>query len=257
MLLNRIQKPSREIAMRAAIYARYSSSKQRETSIVDQKRNCVNYAEREGHEVVALFADEAVSGSRKDREQYNLMQQAATNKEYDILLVDDLSRLSRDEVEMKMLLRRMQFDEIDVVGVTDGYNSKSKGHKIQAGVKGLMNDIYLDDLKEKVHRGLSGQIHRGYSAGGKPYGYDKSPDYDPVKKDAYGRAAVIGINYMINEEKAETVRQIFTWYADGWDIKRIVNELNKLGIPAPRAGKVWRYTSLQSGKKSGLSLIHI
>ena len=46
----------------AAIYARYSSDKQRESSIEDQERNCCGFAKREGWTIVARFADEALSG---------------------------------------------------------------------------------------------------------------------------------------------------------------------------------------------------
>ncbi len=50
--------------MRAAIYARFSSTLQREASIEDQERLCRERAAREGWPVVEVFADRASRGPR-------------------------------------------------------------------------------------------------------------------------------------------------------------------------------------------------
>ncbi len=52
--------------MRAAAYARYSSNKQRESSIEDQFRNCNQFADREDWDMVTHYSDEALSGTSKD-----------------------------------------------------------------------------------------------------------------------------------------------------------------------------------------------
>jgi len=49
--------------MRAVLYARYSTDRQRETSIDDQLRAARERAHREGWEIVAQHADEGISGS--------------------------------------------------------------------------------------------------------------------------------------------------------------------------------------------------
>jgi site-specific DNA recombinase len=147
--------------MRAALYARYSSDRQRDASIDDQFRNCISFAEREGWTVEARYQDEAISGSRADRPGYRMLVGDAEAHKFDVLIVDDLSRLSRDEVEMKQLIRRLRFRNIRLIGVSDGFDSASKGAKVQATFRSLMNDMYLDDLREKTYRGLAGQALKG------------------------------------------------------------------------------------------------
>ena len=49
--------------LRAVIYARYSTDKQRESSIEDQARVCRGSADALRAEVVAVHADDGVSGS--------------------------------------------------------------------------------------------------------------------------------------------------------------------------------------------------
>src|SRR5262245_46228043 len=149
--------------IRAALYARYSTTLQKEASIEDQFRNCERYAADRGWRIVARYQDKAISGTSANRPQYRKMLDDAAAEQFDVLLVDDLSRLSRDDIETKTVIRRLTFAGIQVVGVSDGYDSGRKGHKLNLGLRALMNEAYVDDLKEKVHRGMEGRVLKGFS----------------------------------------------------------------------------------------------
>ena len=241
--------------MKAAIYARFSTDKQKDDSIEDQGRNCVAYADRAEWQVIQRFGDRALSGASKDRPGYKAMLAAAEAKAFDILLVDDLSRLSRDEVEMKQVIRRFKFRGIRIIGVSDGYDSDSKGQKIQSTMRGLMNEIYLDDLREKTHRGLSGKVLNGYSAGGRTYGYRRAPIENLNKLDADGRPEIEAVERVINEDEAQSVRQIYEWFAGGWSPKRIAAELNRLGIPSPRRS-TWAASAIYGNRRTGVGILN-
>ena len=73
--------------MIAAIYARYSSDKQREASLEDQERTCRRRAEQEGWTVVKVYGDAAISGSRADRPGYAAMLAALEQAEADRAIV--------------------------------------------------------------------------------------------------------------------------------------------------------------------------
>jgi len=144
--------------MKVALYARYSSERQRASSIADQFRNCERFLEDKNWEIAARYQDAAKSGATADRPGYQEMVGAAKDGRFDILVVDDLSRLSRDEIEIKQLIRRFRFWGLRIIGTSDGFDTDSKGYKVHAGVRGLMNEIFLDDLRDKTHRGLMGQV---------------------------------------------------------------------------------------------------
>jgi site-specific DNA recombinase len=224
--------------MKAALYARYSSDLQRASSIDDQYRNCRRRATEEGWTVVATYADEAISGSDANRPQYQVMLTAAVRREFDILLVDDLSRFARDSVEQEKAIRRLEFHGLRIVSTSDGYDSNSKARKIHRGVKGLMNEIFLDDLRDKVHRGLTGQAERGYWCGGKPYGYRLKPITDPTQMDAYGEPAKIGTKLEVHAEQANVVREMFERYVAGESTRAIAAELNRRAVPS--SGSTWK-----------------
>lgn len=142
---------------------------------------------------------------------------------FGVLFVEGLDRLSRDMVEQERIIRRLEHQGIRIVGVADGYDSESKTRKLHRGMRGIINEVYLDDLREKTHRGLAGQVSRGLHAGGLSYGY---------------RSTLVegGHRLEIDPEQAEWVRWIFTRYAEGWSVQRIAHELNRLGVPTARGG---------------------
>src|SRR5260370_42105105 len=82
-----------------AIYARYSSEKQNALSIEQQLRNCHAYADRNGLRILDehVYSDEAISGATDMREGLQRLLVAARMqpRPFDVILVDDTSRLTR------------------------------------------------------------------------------------------------------------------------------------------------------------------
>jgi site-specific DNA recombinase len=223
--------------MNTVVYARYSSEGQRESSIEDQYRNCETYAKRQGWTIVARYHDKAISGTQDEtgRDGYAAMLKAARNKTFDVLLVDDLSRLSRDSMKTEEARRLFVYLGVRLIGISDGIDTAAKGHKALSGFKGLMNDIFLDDLRDKTHRGLAGQAIKGNNCGGRNYGYRHIPVEHPTEKDEYGRPKILAVRRVIDEAQARVVRQIYTMYAGGASPRQIAEELNHRKVPSPGA----------------------
>lgn len=93
--------------MKTAAYCRYSSDSQRHESIRDQLRDIEEYCTRNGLPRPILYQDEAITGARADRPGYQSMRKDAEARLFDILLIDDLSRLSRDFVEVAQTIRQL------------------------------------------------------------------------------------------------------------------------------------------------------
>src|SRR5688572_7356171 len=107
-----------------------------------------------------------------------------------------------------------------------------------------MNEIFLDDLRERTHRGMTGQALKGYNCGGRTYGYRNVPIEDPVRKDPYGRPEIVAVRYEIDEAQAEVVREMFRWYGEGRSCRWIAFELNRRRIQSPR-GRAWSTGSVK------------
>ncbi|WP_079417516.1 recombinase family protein [Thiomonas intermedia] len=212
--------------IRTAIYARYSSDAQRAASIRDQIRNVEDYCRRMSWPAPIVFKDEAVSGARLDRAGYRAMLQAASAGHFNVLLVDDYSRLTRDIAESARLVQELAYYEVRLIGVTDGVDTSREGSILDTGIRGVLNHVYLVDLAKKTHRGLTGQALDGYNTGGLPYGYSSV-------------AATDGKRRVVNAEQAEWVRWIFERYASGDSSRTIAAELNRLVVPSPRKNGKW------------------
>jgi DNA invertase Pin-like site-specific DNA recombinase len=195
--------------MRVTLYARYSSEHQKESSIEDQNRNCETRAQREGWVVTARYADRAISGTTSDRPDYQRMLVDAKAKHFDVLLVDDFSRLSRDSVETEQTRRRLVHWGVRLIGVSDGIDTNTKNHEMLSGFKGIMNAQFVSDLRDKIARGMTGKALRGYHLGGRTYGYKLVPELDPTRKDPYVNPDRVGTKLAIDDAQAEWVRQIF------------------------------------------------
>jgi len=225
---------------RAAIYARYSTDSQRAASIVDQQRRCREFAERNNLTVVQLWADEAEKGWNPEREQFQAMLAAAKNKEFDVLLVDDLSRLHRDLAGQGVTLKRLQILGVRVVAIADGWDSTSRGAKQTATFKGLLNEMQLEVIAEHTKRGQDGRIHAGLSAGGAVYGYRS------VQELVNG--AVVGARRKIDPQEAGVVGEIYEQYADGLSPQAIADRLNARGVPGPR-GDTWSRNAIYGDRR--------
>ena len=159
--------------MRAAIYARFSTERQSETSIADQERVCRARATALGLEVVALHADQAISGATpvERRKGGASMLAGAQRHTFDVLLIESLDRLSRDSVDQTRTVRLLEHAGVRVIAADGRYDSETAARKMMLGMQGIVSEAYVDAIRDKTHRGLVGQLERGFHAGGVPFGY--------------------------------------------------------------------------------------
>lgn len=221
--------------MKAAIYARYSSESQSEKSIDDQIRVCQKYARENGMTIEdgCLYSDEAVSGSIVDRPGLHALERAAGNKEFDAVIVDDLSRLSRSNYQMMTMVLKFNYYCTKIISVSDGINTDDENSKLGIQLRGLVNELYLDDLRKKTMRGLEGQKLRGFSTGERVYGYDSKP-FGKSRPNGRNGLRYEGMVHEIHPQEAEVVKSIFRYYLAGNSIHKIASILNQDKVPTKK-----------------------
>jgi site-specific DNA recombinase len=249
--------------IRCAIYARYSSDQQRPESIADQIRHCHQEATRHPDWIVLadhVYTDEAVSGvSVEGRGGLTwLVQTALTQpRQFDLILVDDTSRLARDVVDAVRHFRELRFHGVDLYFVNQGLHSGRDNAEFLLAIYGAMDSEYIRELGRKTHRGLEGQARHGLSAGGIALGYRREPILDPTRTDRDGQPRRLGVRWVIEPGEADTVRMIFRWYADGLGMAAIAARLNARGIPSPRQAKGHRTRHDSVGAGWDLSAVRV
>jgi len=217
--------------MNAAIYARYSSENQRPESIDDQISACRKFAHDHGYAVGEehVFTDQAASGARKDRIGLATLLATSETRSFEIVLVDDLSRLARDNYLMLSVLAELRFNGVRVVSVADGLDSDDEEATLGIQVRGIFNELQLRDLRKKTLRGQIGQKERGFFVGERTFGY-KSVPVGEFRTDKKGRPRPVGYRMAIEPREAAVVLRTFREFADGIAIARIVKRFNEEGV---------------------------
>jgi DNA invertase Pin-like site-specific DNA recombinase len=228
--------------MKVAIYARYSSDKQRDASIADQLRICREFAARQGWTVVQEFTDHAISGATLLRSGFQALMREALNRRFDVVLAESLDRFSRDQEDTAGLFKRLTFAGVNIVTLAEGDITH-----LHIGFKGTMNALFLKDLAQKTHRGLRGRVENGKAGGGLCYGYR-------VLRTLNGATVTTG-EREIEPTEAAIVQRIFREFITGHSPKQIAKTLNREGISGPFGGK-WSPSTIHGNPKRGTGILN-
>ena len=241
---------------RAAIYARYSSDRQRATSIDHQLRLCRDAASKLDCLVIDahVYTDEEMSGAVEQRPGYLRLLEAAKSRQVEVILVESQDRLWRDQGEMHNALKRLRFWSIRVIAVTSGTDLTDRTGRLVASVMGWKDEAFLEDLRDKTRRGMIGQVSRGLSAGGRAYGYRSEPVHDELGQ-------IIGVRRVIDPDEATIVRRIYASYRDGQSPKTIAHRMNAEGIAPPRPVrgrrvKGWTWSTISGSPKKASGILN-
>jgi site-specific DNA recombinase len=244
--------------IRCAIYARYSSKRQREASIEDQVRNCRRAAEEKGWVVVDEYirSDSELTGRTViGRDGFlDLIQLAKQHpRPFDCVLIDDTSRLARYVPDALRECDVFTFYGVFIYFVSDDLDSRDGDNfRLVHLIKSYSDERHSKDLGKKVHRGQEGRILKGYTAGGTCFGYKNKYLREPNEKGDHGEGKVIAVEQeIVPEEKAVVVR-IMEMRAAGFSFASIAKTLNAEWVPAPERkykGRVQDYWVASSIKE--------
>ena len=216
------------------IYARYSSHAQRDCSIEQQVDACKAKAKDLGIEIVAVYADRAVSGKTDKRPEFQKMLRDADRKKFRYLFAWKSNRLGRNMLNAMVSEERLKEAGVKCYYAEEDFDDNAAG---RFALRSMMNvnQFYIENMAEDIKRGLLDSAKAGKVIGTVPYGYKKSE----------------GGKYEIHEEEAAIVREVYQRVASGEPLIDIARNLNDRGITR-RKGK----QRLPWGKSSFQNLLH-
>lgn len=206
--------------MRAVIYARYSSSMQREESIEAQVRACADYINKKGWALTGEYIDRAFSARSDQRPEFQRMIQDAKKRKFDYVVIHKLDRFSRDRFDHAFYKRELRHAGVALISVLENLDDSPESVVLESVLEGF-SEYYSKNLGREVMKGLHETARACKHTGGvPPLGYDVGLD---------GK-------YIINEAEAAAVRYIFEAYADGVGYAAIVDRLKAMSIRGKRGG---------------------
>jgi len=160
---------------RGAFYARYSNPRQRRASIKDQFRNCQEAADEKRWLVLPEYhrADEAKTGvTLEGRKGIQELLALANQKPrpFDIILIDDTSRLGRNVGDVCKLVDKFDYAGVKLYFVTDELLSGNESFREAFIAKASADEQFSRKLDKRVRRGRIGRFEAGYNPGGIAFG---------------------------------------------------------------------------------------
>ena len=213
---------------RVAAYARVSSGKDAMLhSLASQVEYYSNYIRRHpGWEYVGVYADEAKTGTKDSREQFQQLLSDCKAGKIDHVVTKSISRMARNTVTLLETVRELKamgisvfFEEQNIdTGTDDGELMLS----ILASYAQEESLSASENQKWRVRQNFeNGQPWRGFMLG---YRY----------KDG---------QYIVVTEEAEIVRSIYADFLDGKGVTAIMKRLNSEGI-LTQQGYTWHKSAI-------------
>ena len=219
-------------ALPTAIYARLSvenSGKDDDgNSLQNQIAVCEDYLDGCPHlRLTEVYSDNGKTGTVFDRPAWNRLMDDVRTGKIQCIVVRDLSRFGRDYVETGSYLEKI-FPALGTrfISVKENFDNFTCGNAMESlsvSLQNLVNAMYSRDISKKVSTALRAQMETGrFRNRNLPYGYLWNED-----KTAY----------VVDEEAAAVVRQIFEWKLREISVYTIVERLKTGGIESPERHK--------------------
>ena len=206
-----------------ALYCRLSRDDEQDGlsgSIKNQQAILEKYAQENGFKNTRVFIDDGWSGTNFARPAFTEIMELAEKGRIGTLMVKDHSRLGRNRLIVGQLLEE-GFDSLGVryIAIMDNIDT-AKGISDLVPMQDLFNEWHAKNTSQKVRnvfksKGMSGAP----LTTNPPYGYLK----DPESKNGW----------IVDEEAAKIVRQIFAWCVDGLGPTQIAKHLKAAKVPTP------------------------
>ena len=217
-------------AMNIAAYCRVSTDKSDQlNSLETQKEFFLEYTKRTGDNLIKLYADEGISGTKiKNRKEFQRMLADAEKGLFDMVVVKDISRFARNTVDLLQSVRKLKALGIETQFLTANMTSMGNSEFVLT-IFGALAQEESANTSKRIKFGKKMNAEKG-RVPNIVFGYDKTiGDY---------------FNLSINENEAMAIRQIFQWYTEeGYGGSKIANMLNERGIKTKR-GNNWSQNSV-------------
>ena len=222
--------PQLKRKLKVAAYARVSSSKDAMLHSLSAQVSYYNkyISSHDDWEFVGIYADEGISGTKEDRDEFQRMINDCRSGKIDLILTKAISRFARNTMTMLEIVRELKNLNVDVFFEEQNLHSISSDGEMVLTLLASVAQEEARSVSENQKWRIRKDFERGLIWGG---------------NSAYGYR-IINKKMVIIPEEAMLVKRIFQLYIGGLGFQKISKLLNDEGIPAMRA-KRWNKQSLQ------------
>ena len=215
----------------AALYLRFSRDDGQandSSSIQTQKLMLEKYCKDYGYKVYDIYIDDGYTGLNFDRPDFQRLMRDIDNRNVNLVITKDLSRLGRDYIQTGDYIENYFADNnVRYIAINDGVDTARADSNDFMPFRNIINNMYSRDISRKIKSALRQRAISGmFIKGNAPYGYKNT------KENKH--------QLVIDEEPAEVVKLIFRLFLEGKNRGQITRILKDSRIKIPCAYKAER-----------------
>ena len=212
--------------LRLAPYTRVSSNSENQLhSFAAQVKHYTEYvAGHPEYELVDIYADEGVTGTRMDkRDDFNRLIRDCKKGKIDRIITKTVSRFARNTAELLTVTRALKEMGVSIYFEEQGIDTATIDLELVMTFPGIAAQRESETISENMRWSYQKRMESGdFNCCRAAYGYD-----------------LIDGELQINEAEAQVVRRIFHLYLQGCGKQAIANQLNADGVPKRYGQKTW------------------
>lgn len=229
------EQSDKQVKKRVAAYARVSTEQdEQQSSYEAQLKYYTTYIQTNPDwEFVKVYADEGISGtSLKHRDEFNQMVADAKAGKIDLILTKSISRFSRNTVDSLTVTRELKKCGVEVRFEKENVSSFDSSAELVFTMFSSIAQEESRSISENVRWGHQRRMEQGktHVAFSHFLGYDKGKNGE----------------WVINEQEATVVREIYDLFLAGKTIRSIAQNLTDKGIKTPGGKTVWGTQTVNS-----------
>jgi site-specific DNA recombinase len=218
--------------MKTVFYLRCSTEGQalEGLSLQSQQTKLEAWASFNDAEVISIYQDAGISGTREDRPGLTAAIEAAC-KAKAALCVYSLSRLSRSTSHTIDLAARLEKAGAELVSLTEKIDTSTAAGKMVFRMLATLAEFERDQIAERTKSALAHKKAKLERTGNLPFGHDLAAD---------------GVTLTPNARELEAIKLINELRAEGLTLRAIASELEARGIPTKKGHTQWKHTAVKA-----------
>ncbi|NFK79437.1 recombinase family protein [Clostridium botulinum] len=220
-----------KVKKKVCAYARVSTDSQKQDESLE---NQIQYYENLilnnlDYEFIGVFADRGITGTTKDRPEFQSMMNFCRQGKIDLIITKSISRFARNTAIVLETVRELKLLNIEVRFEKENINTLSGDGELMLTVL----SSFAQEESKNVSDNIKWRMRKKFQQGEMIINTKRFLGYD---KDEYG-------DLVINPKEAEVVKRIFNEYLSGKGCFTIAKEFREEGVPTAIGGR-WQDSTI-------------
>ncbi len=195
----------------AGLYPRVSTEDQSRFghSLDEQEDKLKQLCKFKGYEIYKIYREEGVSAKNTNRPKFQEMIEDMKAGKINKIIVYKLDRLTRSIRDLENICTMLEEYNCDLESVAEEINTSNANGKFFIRMLTILAQLEIERTSERTKFGLVRAAKKGHSTGKPPLGFTKDENKELI----------------IDEFKADIVKQIFILYLNGMSVYSICQQI--------------------------------